>query len=189
MPNDMTIPAVQAIASLPDPRNDRSTRSSSAEPRPATPGPYVNPTLRLDTDVGLVVMEFRDDAGTVTTIPSERQLAAYRAHQDAESRVKPPPTSSDAPAPDGDHAPAVRDAERQNGTVPGLGDTAASAATQTRVAHAGIPIPAPVQAEIRQPPTVSASIRRTDTGDPRADAAISPPVNATPPPDPGPEHA
>lgn len=80
MPNDMTIPAVQAIAASPQPRPARTT---TAEPRAAEPRPYVNPTLRLDRDVGLVVMEFRDDDGKVTTIPNERQLAAYRAHQEA----------------------------------------------------------------------------------------------------------
>lgn len=85
MPNDMMIPAVQAIASAAEPRPVRSARTTTAEPRAAEPRPYVNPTLRLDADVGVVVMEFRDDAGRSTTIPNERQLAAYRAHQEAMS--------------------------------------------------------------------------------------------------------
>ena len=79
----MMIPAVQAIAASPEPRPVRAPRTTTAEPRAAEPRPYVNPTLRLDADAGLVVMEFRDDNGTVTTIPNERQLAAYRAHQEA----------------------------------------------------------------------------------------------------------
>ena len=38
-----------------------------------------NPQLRLDAALGLVVIEFRDESGTVTTsIPSQRQLDAYR---------------------------------------------------------------------------------------------------------------
>jgi hypothetical protein len=38
-----------------------------------------NPAIRLDGALGLVVIEFRDASGAVTsTIPSERQLAAYR---------------------------------------------------------------------------------------------------------------
>jgi len=79
----MTIPAVQAIAATPDPRTARSSRTQASEPRSAAPAPYVNPTLRLDADAGLVVMEFRHNDGSVTTIPNERQLAAYRAHQEA----------------------------------------------------------------------------------------------------------
>jgi hypothetical protein len=35
--------------------------------------------LRLDAALGLVVIEFRNDSGAVTTsIPSERQIAAYQ---------------------------------------------------------------------------------------------------------------
>jgi len=81
MPNDLTIPAVQATTSSPDPPKSRSAPAAKAEPQAAPPRPYVNPTLRLDAALGLVVMEFRDDAGTLTaTIPSERQIEAYRAH-------------------------------------------------------------------------------------------------------------
>jgi hypothetical protein len=38
-----------------------------------------NPTLRLDPELEIVVLEFRDDNGRVrNTIPTEQQLAAYR---------------------------------------------------------------------------------------------------------------
>src|SRR5450631_3275971 len=43
---------------------------------------FANPSFRFDSAVGLVVIEFHNDAGNVTTsIPSQRQLAAYRSHQ------------------------------------------------------------------------------------------------------------
>jgi hypothetical protein len=38
-----------------------------------------NPSLQLDPALGLVVIQFRNDAGDVTaSIPSERQLQAYQ---------------------------------------------------------------------------------------------------------------
>ncbi len=40
---------------------------------------FPNPSLRLDYQLGLVVIEFRDASGSVTrTIPSAQQLAAYQ---------------------------------------------------------------------------------------------------------------
>jgi hypothetical protein len=47
--------------------------------RAASPSPITNLSLRLDLVLGLVVMEFRNNAGAVTTsIPSQRQLQAYQ---------------------------------------------------------------------------------------------------------------
>lgn len=37
-----------------------------------------NPTLRLDASLGLVVLEFRNAGGEPRTIPSQRELDAYR---------------------------------------------------------------------------------------------------------------
>lgn len=83
MPHDMTIPAVQAVTTNPDPPQARSPGSKPAEPLPTASSPYVNPTLRLNAELGLVVMEFRDESGALTaTIPSERQIEAYRTHQE-----------------------------------------------------------------------------------------------------------
>jgi hypothetical protein len=45
---------------------------------------FVNPSFRFDPSVGLVVIEFHNDIGKVeNSIPSQRQLAAYRNHQAA----------------------------------------------------------------------------------------------------------
>ena len=55
----------------------------------ATPA-WPNPSLQIDPVLGIVVMEFRDRAGSVAaTLPTERQLEAYR---DAASRPRPDAT-------------------------------------------------------------------------------------------------
>lgn len=55
---------------------DAGAAPPAPAPAPATP----NPRLRLDGSLGMVVIEFRDIAGGVeNTIPSPRQIAAYRA--------------------------------------------------------------------------------------------------------------
>ena len=50
---------------------------------PPTPNPEVgppNPRLRMDRDLGMVVIEFRDSAGRISnSLPTERELRAYRA--------------------------------------------------------------------------------------------------------------
>jgi hypothetical protein len=43
---------------------------------------FVNPSFQFDPTVGLVVIKFHNDTGELTnSIPSQRQLAAYRSHQ------------------------------------------------------------------------------------------------------------
>ena len=47
---------------------------------PALPAAALpNPSLRLDASLGLVVLEFRASDGEARTIPSERELEAYRS--------------------------------------------------------------------------------------------------------------
>ncbi len=49
-------------------------------PVPAAAPVTPNPRLRLDAPLGMVVIEFRDAGGDVAnTIPTPRQIAAYRA--------------------------------------------------------------------------------------------------------------
>jgi hypothetical protein len=60
---------------------------------------FVNPSFRLDPTVGFVVIEFHDNTGAVTsTIPSQRQLQAYRSHQATPPGEQPPiaPRTADA---------------------------------------------------------------------------------------------
>ena len=58
-----------------------------------------NPTLRLDAALGLVVVEYRDDRGAITTsIPSQRALAAYRRWDATRSGPAPSGDSNGAAA-------------------------------------------------------------------------------------------
>ena len=66
------------------PRDSLPTQAIAlaAPPReePATSPGLPNPRLRLDPRLGLVVLEFRDGQGRVErTLPTERELAAYRS--------------------------------------------------------------------------------------------------------------
>lgn len=57
-------------------------RVAGSAPPPPTPevGP-ANPRLRMDRDLGVLVIEFRDSAGEVSvSIPTPRELEAYRAN-------------------------------------------------------------------------------------------------------------
>lgn len=142
MPNDLTIKAVAAVT---------GASENSADPRAGTPmppapapleqgaGPMPNPQLRLDAALGLVVIEFRDNSGTVTTsIPSQRQLEAYRMW---EQRHNAPPNTLPGALP-GTPPGALP------GTPPGaLHGTAPG----NRQPHAGGPTPQP-PAGSPQPP-------------------------------------
>lgn len=59
----------------------------------AKPGKlFANPDFRFDPAAGLVVIEFRDAAGKITdTIPNQRQLDAYRAHEKTPRDKDAPP--------------------------------------------------------------------------------------------------
>ena len=76
----------------------RDAGAAPPAPAPATP----NPRLRLDGNLGMVVIEFRDAVGEVAnSIPSPRQMEAYRAA-----------AISNAPAPAGLPFPRGFEAER-----------------------------------------------------------------------------
>lgn len=59
-----------------EPGDAREAPAAPAAVAPVTP----NPRLRLDGSLGMVVIEFRDQAGSVAnSIPSPRVIEAYRA--------------------------------------------------------------------------------------------------------------
>lgn len=62
----------------------------SAQPgRSGLPPPLLNPSLRFDSEAGVVVLEFFDKSGEVArTIPPERVLQAY-ARERGEARGEP----------------------------------------------------------------------------------------------------
>jgi hypothetical protein len=80
MANDIPLPGVSALpASSKAASAPKTTVSSLPQPPAAKRSVIVNPTLRLDPALGLVVIEFRNDSGAITTsIPSQRQLEAYQ---------------------------------------------------------------------------------------------------------------
>jgi|GEM_PF-2457448 len=58
----------------------RSAASPDAAARIAPAPALPNPRLRLEPALGLVVLEFRDNAGEIaSTIPTQRELDAYRS--------------------------------------------------------------------------------------------------------------
>ena len=80
-----------------------SDRAPGSVPPPASPevGP-ANPRLRIDRDLGMVVIEFRDAAGRVSvSLPTPREIEAYKAAvvygADLPSGVRPMNTDEDAP--------------------------------------------------------------------------------------------
>lgn len=86
MPSDLTIRAVSSVTgpseNAAQPRPDSFIPPANASP-PTTGPPIINPTLRFDAALGLVVIEFRDESGHITTsIPSQRQMEAYRMWSD-----------------------------------------------------------------------------------------------------------
>jgi hypothetical protein len=86
MSSNLSIPG-----SLPTPGMGGGTvpvKAGTAAPAVAAPAEkstapwYVNPDFRFDPSTGLVVIEFHNDSGQLTnSIPSQRQLDAYRLHQ------------------------------------------------------------------------------------------------------------
>jgi len=80
-------------------------RGGEASIPPPPPAPALpNPRMRLDSLLGVVVLEFRDRIGELAhTIPSSRQLAAYRAAVMSDAPLPPglpmPGTPEIAPAP------------------------------------------------------------------------------------------
>jgi hypothetical protein len=82
MPSDVSVRAVGPVLGSSEnpaePKPEKFTPQAHAPPTP--PASLVaNPSFRFDAVSGLVVIEFHDSAGDVTTsIPTLRQLEAYR---------------------------------------------------------------------------------------------------------------
>jgi hypothetical protein len=84
MSNDLTVPSVTTSAAAAEAAGQTkgSANVPAAEAKLVAAAPSLvepNPSLQLDPALGLVVIEFRNNTGTVTdSIPSERQLEAYQ---------------------------------------------------------------------------------------------------------------
>ncbi len=82
MPSDLSVKAVGPVLGASEnpaePKPENFTPPAQAPP-PAPAVIVANPSLRFDPVSGLVVIEFHDESGDVTTsIPTLRQLEAYR---------------------------------------------------------------------------------------------------------------
>ncbi len=99
MSTELSIHPIPPVIAAGD--NAATARSNAQAPSPAAPEAkpvqlFVNPSFQFDPSVGLVVIAFHDDSGKVeNSIPSERQLEAYRTHQEA----LPGQTAPKAPQP------------------------------------------------------------------------------------------
>ena len=99
MSNPLSIQASQAsLGSAAPSRIDDVAAQATAMPT-AKPVPlFVNPSFQFDPTVGIVVIDFHNDTGAVTnSIPSQRQLEAYRTHREALPGEQAPPASKPAP--------------------------------------------------------------------------------------------
>jgi hypothetical protein len=121
MPNDLSI---QAAALVNTANSDsvapvKATVDPVKQTAPAT-SPSPNPALELDAALGLVVIEFRNGAGAVTSsIPTQQQLEAYQLWQ--ESGVGPAPSLGPTALGTGAAAPA-RSLDVSRSATPGVGD-------------------------------------------------------------------
>jgi hypothetical protein len=152
-------------------------------PIPAPVGPALaNPRLRLDGSLGLVVLEFRDDAGKpVNSIPTPREIAAYRAAAltDAPMPVGLAPRSAGTPPAPREPVPVFDRAgtpgepsdprERAATAVPEAPGSRPVAPTPA-IARPAAPAPATIGAPARGSPGMPASLP--------AMAAFSPPPQA-----------
>ena len=88
--SSVSLPSVHGSA--PEARDAHT--APAASPTVAKPArPYVNPNLSFDPGLGLVVIQFHDDAGKLTkSIPSQSQLDAYRVRA-ATAKAKDGPSS------------------------------------------------------------------------------------------------
>lgn len=125
MPNDLSVKAIVASTGASenpaDPQAESFSLPTHTPPAHAPPAHAVslmpNPQLRLDPALGLVVIEFRDESGAITTsIPSQRQLDAYRRWEQSRSgttgapRAEPQGTARHAPHAAVAHPSATRKA-------------------------------------------------------------------------------
>jgi len=102
MPHDLPVTAIAAPVTT----GQVHPQGEPVSPPAPAPGPQghalPNPSLRLDSGLGMVVLEFRDDKGDVTgSIPSQRVLDAYRSHATpvpgAPEEKAAPPDAATAP--------------------------------------------------------------------------------------------
>lgn len=93
MPNDLVVRPTPPVGPVAELSGVRNVTPEVAPPPADTARP--NPTLRLDGALGMVIIEFHSESGAVTaSIPTERQLEAYRVWERTGGDGAPPPGRS-----------------------------------------------------------------------------------------------
>lgn len=99
MSNDLYVQSIAPARSANNTVGESIATTVQPSPQPAAAvksPPLANPSLHFDSMLGLVVIEFSNDAGVVTTqVPSQRQLDAYQRWN--LTRLGPAPPGQSAP--------------------------------------------------------------------------------------------
>jgi len=118
----------RAVEPHPDavPQARVSSREDGGPAREAAPA-MPNPSLRLDPALGLVVLEFRDKSGRTATLPTERELAAYRTQRGRSEGRQAGPLEAGGPGAvpmvqAGQHSAAPAATAKAAGTLGASGD-------------------------------------------------------------------
>lgn len=100
MSNQLSIQSGQAALGSDAPSGAAAPPKTPAPTPAAKPVPlFVNPSFQFDPTVGIVVIDFHNNSGVVTnSIPSQRQLEAYRTHREALPGEQTPPAPKPPPA-------------------------------------------------------------------------------------------
>jgi hypothetical protein len=155
MPNELSIqgvtPAAAAGDATPEPKPEAVAAQAAAPAAPSTPL-YLSPSLQIEPGLGLVVLEFRDATGNVTdSIPSQRQLQAYRLHQATPPGLIDPTAPQPAPHPATGETPAAP----TPAPIVHVAEVQATPPVQPPKAAAPVAAPAPAPAA---PPVVTAPV-------------------------------
>lgn len=74
MQADLSVSGYAPVTAASKPALMTASEVPSAPPKTPT---YPNPSYRLDSSLGIVVMEFRSSGGDVRSLPTRQQLDAY----------------------------------------------------------------------------------------------------------------
>jgi hypothetical protein len=125
MSNEVAIQSVAPVRIANDTVGEVNTVPQQPSPvsQPVAQSPPIyNPSVRFDSSLGLVVIEFRNDSGSVTTqVPSQQQLDAYQRWNT--TRLGPVPAGLHAPPTPVAAAPVVKPQPR---TAPPKGTSVTS---------------------------------------------------------------
>jgi hypothetical protein len=106
MAQDLTVRASAPVTPLPASERGRAPEPPTSPPLPMVAAP--NPRLRIDGELGMIVIEFRDSAGEVAqSYPNPKEIEAYRVQAMAVSsgdlaapgQLRPAPANHDTPTP------------------------------------------------------------------------------------------